>query len=95
MLSCECDFDGHAGHRTRTARKPHQCGECGDTIKPGDDYEFHTYFGDSFISHHKVCMKCDDLAESMMAAGFCWQYGSLMEMHKEYLEVYSPPKLSV
>jgi len=94
MLTCGCDFEGHSGSRTRTARKEHKCGECGTPIKPGDDYEFHTYFGDGYISNHKTCLKCNDLAESMMALGFCWQYGSLLEMHKDYLEAYNPPRLS-
>lgn len=94
MLSCGCDWEGHSGQRTRTARKASKCGECGCDINPGDDYEFHTYFGEDYIANHKTCLKCDDLAHSMMALGFCWTYGKLLEMHREYLEVYNPPKLS-
>ena len=93
-LSCGCDFGGASSNRTRTARKPHKCGECGCDITPGTDYEFHTYFGEGYISNHKTCLKCDDLASSLMGLGFCWEYGTLLSMHQDYLETYKPQKLT-
>jgi len=94
MLSCGCDEgEGHWGQRTRTARKPHVCYECRRPIEPGMEYEFHTHFGPDYILNFKVCPRCNDLGESFQTMGFCWYFGELWAAHREYLEVYEPPKI--
>jgi hypothetical protein len=93
-LSCGCDYEGNYGSRPRTARKLHQCEECGQTIQPGEVYEFHTFFGSDYISNHKTCERCTDLADSMVASGFCWPFGELHELHAEYIAAYDPPVMA-
>lgn len=45
----------------RKARKYHECGECGGTIHPNEEYYVITYIGDD-AEHHtfKICEECWD-----------------------------------
>jgi hypothetical protein len=53
----------------RTARKPHQCYECFDPIRPGDRYEETTAKWAGQISRNRTCLACVDIADSLSCDG--------------------------
>lgn len=91
-LACDCGDDGYAElyqSTMRKARKEHRCRECGNTIKPGEMYEYTVIVFDGDFSTKKTCEKCSDLAESLADLGFCWEEGDLATAYREYLEQYT------
>lgn len=94
-LTCGCDdFDiEFIEERQPTARKQHKCGECFRLIQIGEAYTYISTKQDGDFFTHKCCEECRDLAYSMEALGFCWYFGELRNDHKEYIDLYQPPKL--
>jgi len=59
----------------RTARKEHICCECLGTIEPGNQYEYDSNLFDGKWSHHKTCMSCVRIRNSLFRCGF--YYGEM------------------
>jgi hypothetical protein len=60
----------------RTARKEHACGECDDTIKKGERYEYVSGIWDGRASSYKTCLLCVEI-RSHFACGKGWLFGEL------------------
>ena len=61
----------------RTARKEHICGECGDPIRPGEQYEdFRGVIG-GFVGRHKTCAICCAIRRDFFPCG--WHFGGMVE----------------
>jgi hypothetical protein len=85
VCKLESSYDGeHAEFhekRTRTARKPHQCYECGGKIQPGDKYNDVAGKWNGDFQTYSFCAACDAIASAFVAAhpGFGRMYGGLDE----------------
>jgi hypothetical protein len=89
MINCDCSCD--EGERVRcsrvtirTARKPHQCCECGEPIVPGQRYEDATGIdcdGDAY--GYSTCLTCKAIREHYCPHGFI--YSCLAEMIRDCL----------
>jgi len=85
-MGCTCaievDHEGGAAfyaETTHKARKPHKCSECGNVIRPGEDYErtFGIWDRPETI---KTCLPCAEVR----GAFFCsFTYGSIWEDFEE------------
>lgn len=58
------------------ARKGHTCGECGETIEPGDLYERVTGLWEGEWLRNKTCARCVNVRTDYFDA---WVYGALVE----------------
>jgi len=63
------------------ARKPHTCGECGDTIPVGQRYENVAILFESELTRHKTCLPCVWIRRDFFRCGF--YYGRLVEDFRE------------
>jgi hypothetical protein len=82
-----------------TARKPHKCSECGDTIAPGTLYEYVSGSWGEGLDVFKICPRCVTLWQAIhddeIASG-CreWEswppYGGLWECAGEYVPPFCP-----
>lgn len=70
------------GEDTRTARVKHTCGECGRTIKPGEQYEDARWVFEGRFEHQATCSICLGIRSL-----FCgkWSYGNVWEDVYEYI----------
>jgi len=59
------------------ANKKHLCGECGEDIVPGDNYEKASALFDGTIDVHKTCILCMRIRDDLCPCGF--HYGNLRE----------------
>jgi hypothetical protein len=81
--ACSCDYAApeFMSQNVRTARKVHQCYECGCSIDPGTKYEetFGKWEGD--ISHFKTCHLCLEIRDwaRISVPCFCWGFGEMLE----------------
>ena len=90
---CAClsaDFDGgneFYDEKTRKARKPHRCCECGKTIQSGERYHYAAgkFEGDLFTQ--KTCLLCDEIRRHFYCDG--WTFCSLWDDIVEQLFSYS------
>ena len=85
--ACICDrpdeMEQLLSRSQRVARKPHECGECGHTIDPGDTYEVDATVFDGEFCTHKTCLPCVRVRDSMFACG--WVYGEVWrDIHEQY-----------
>ncbi len=84
MTSCFCDYDPADFYvaTIRTARKPHQCFECGAGILPGDKYEHVSgkWDGDR-IATFITCERCRDIRQWVTnnVPCVCWAHGNMIE----------------
>lgn len=79
---CDCEMPKVYDETLRTARKPHECEECGETIPVGSQYfvlkglweEWNTY---------KTCLTCKAIADRFVDyTGECYPIGELIqELH--------------
>lgn len=81
--SCECDWGDPADVYDvtyRTARKAHECCECGEIIQPRDKYQrvFGIWEGEMYT--FKTCLSC-----SRMVKDYCAPHGGLREHIQECL----------
>jgi len=58
MCFSGCDRPEFYVRETPTARKPHRCDECGETIAPGDVYERVRAKWDGHVSTFDTCARC-------------------------------------
>jgi hypothetical protein len=82
----ECDWEPNRvwDERTRTARKEHECEECGEAIKPGTKYIYVTYLDYEATKwrDYKVCIPCQQISRDY---GCCCAIGELRNHLKEVL----------
>jgi hypothetical protein len=65
------------------ARKQHKCGECGEIINPGDQYEYHSGKWDGEICVDKTCGICMEIRNKFFCT--CWCYGGVMRDFREHV----------
>lgn len=72
----------------RKARKPHQCDECGRTIRPSEIYEEQRYKLEGRVYTHATCAHC--LIPRAWLATNCeaWIYGGVHEDIAEHVTEY-------
>lgn len=85
MCGCDADNDFQTS-TTQMARKPYQCGECRQNIKPGDTYRRIFTVFDGSGSTHRVCERCDDLMAAFEAVGYCYYLGEFLTSYAEWLD---------
>jgi len=56
---------------------PHECGECGDTIHPGERYEKHVTVSEGEMAVYKTCILCQRIRDSLFTHN--WYYGRIWE----------------
>lgn len=84
-LYAECD-DGISEFfecEIRTARKPHQCAECGHTIQPKCKYEYARGKFDGDFWDCKTCLICAEIADAFYCDGRL--YGGGLWDNMEYV----------
>ena len=84
-FSCDCSDDsGIQPHfsvkRTRKARKPHECLECGVTIAPGETYEYVVGKWDDFETF-STCLGCSRIRQAFCSGGYI--FGQLADQVSE------------
>ena len=96
-FACDCsvspyDHDGPTvcTTRTRRARKPHRCCECGEEIRPGEQYEAVRGLWEGYWDSYATCLTCVRIRRDYCPCG--WIYGGLRETLMEcigldYLEI--------
>lgn len=84
--SCACGYD--SGDRPEffreeviTARKPHVCYECFETIASGEQYEYVVGKWDGSFDQIHTCLPCVAIRTSL--CGGYWEYGALRETISE------------
>lgn len=61
-MSMSCDGPATIyDEKTRTARKTHACGACGETVPKGGRYVVHTALNDGRWTNVKRCLRCDKI----------------------------------
>jgi len=88
VISCDCSCDCYDGpefsrEAWRKARKQHECVECGETINPGDRYEYSCGVWDGSWDDHHTCAPCVAIRSHYCPGGFC--YGELAQQIDECL----------
>jgi len=87
---CACvyvgGYDGPETYwaKTRRARKPNVCGECGRQIQPGEDYEHYQacYEGDWYS--HATCLDCLSIRNSFFCDG--WLFETVLDNLRDHIE---------
>lgn len=68
-----------------TARRPHVCCECGETIEPGQVYLDEVTVCDGGIKTWKTCRLCWNIRKDMFTCG--WYYGEIWdEIHNTFCD---------
>lgn len=92
MSGCTCMIDGSGGEyfegklqhiEIRTARKQHQCCECGKPISPGDKYEYVVYLFDGRWDADRTCSICKEIRDCYCCS---WLRGGVWDTMREYFE---------
>lgn len=65
----------------RTARKPHKCEECRETIQPGSKYLYESGCWDGSWSSFSTCARCANVRRDYFKGG--WLYGNCVEDFRE------------
>lgn len=68
--------------KIRRARKQHRCGECGEAIVVGVQYEYASGIWDGSASSHKTCMSCVEI-RNHFSCGEGWVYGEVWSQLEE------------
>jgi hypothetical protein len=85
MIDCYCDYEPARFYVARrlTARKEHQCYECGRDINAGEQYERVAGMWDDYdgIMVYKTCSHCLDIRQFVKNSVpcFCWAHGSMLD----------------
>lgn len=82
MIECDCsvDIDEYSAvclERIVTARKQHECCECGEPIRPGERHEVAESLFDGRWSRFRTCAPCLAIRERYCPHG--WEWGHLAE----------------
>lgn len=90
-LMCMLDLiDGgtYFGHRTRKARKQHQCGDCSKPIMAGEQYALGSGVDDGRVWVAKQCARCRLAARWLVkhCRGFLW--GGVWEDIEEHIKAF-------
>lgn len=87
-MSCYCNYlpADFIVTRRHTARKQHECCECGRPITPGEEYRTDSGKGDGEFFHYATCEQCEDLFESLRELDYCIGIGNLYDAYAMYLE---------
>lgn len=89
MNECACVYiDSHDGpefcrNTILRARKEHKCYECGDTIKPGEEYEYTAGRWEGYFDAFHICLDCVSVRDSFFCDGY--EYGGIWEYLGEHL----------
>lgn len=67
----------------RKARKDHRCCECGETIRPGQTYEYVKGLWDGSWDDFKTCAPCAKIRRDMFTCGYT--YGFLKDDLSDHL----------
>jgi len=93
MSYCVCDYERPSviSERTRRARKPHKCIECGREISPGETYEYTWGIWEGDADQFKTCSRCLAVKQYVMAhvPCFCWTYGNLLDDARSCIGEYA------
>ena len=90
-MSCSCQIDTNYDNGPDfctesivTARKEHKCYECGDIIKPKEQYENCSGKWDGEMKSFKTCLVCKEIRDAF----FCsWTYGEVfLNLEEEICE---------
>jgi len=89
IITCDCGSDyGELPkvHREKIvrARKQHQCCECGESIEPGELYEYTTGLWEDWWGEYKTCIPCRSIRGDYCTS---FVYGDLKEALWECLKV--------
>jgi hypothetical protein len=81
-MICDCSIDVDEGatcawEEWRTARKPHVCCECRETIEPGETYEHARGVWGGRWYAYRTCAPCARIRQDYCRWG--WEYGALAE----------------
>lgn len=82
-MICGCDYEQPEFYRAviRKARKARRCGECGSSIKPGEQYEAVAGKWEGEFSTFATCSSCLSLraytVDNVPCA--CWAHGNMLE----------------
>lgn len=100
-IDCFCDYNPPTFYDrvVRTARKVHQCYECGGKIAVGEKYENVAGLWEGSFSVFKTCERCVDIRTWVKNSVpcFCWAHGNMTEDAKETVEeaAYRAPQETV
>lgn len=90
---CFCDYEAPAFYSKveYSARKEHQCEECGRAIRTGERYERVSGKWDGRLDVFKTCCRCTALRDHLTAhvRCFCWAHSNLLDDIRE--EVHNLP----
>lgn len=67
------------------ARKTHQCVECAEDIKPGEEYQRVSGKWEYEVKSYCTCERCAGLREAYTDKGYCWYFGTLWSDHLDML----------
>ena len=81
-IDCSVQAGTVLEHKTVKARKPYLCGECGQEISKGDDYEIYTSALDGKISRERTCKTCMRLRDAFFSS---WDFGAVREDLREHI----------
>lgn len=90
MADCACVYVGAIEEaerdwiKTRTARKPNVCGECGRQIEAGEQYEHWQQLYDGGWSSYTTCADCLSIRKSFFCDG--WFFECVLEHLREHIE---------
>lgn len=75
------DYPSFANATLRRAAKPHRCGECGETIRPGEEYEDARQLEEGRWYRYKTCSFCLKIRRDFFPCG--WYYEGLVESFQD------------
>lgn len=83
--TCSMDYEGPSVFSAKVvkARKTHTCGECGETIQPGECYEVYSGCWEGEWNTHKTCSSCKAIRDDLCSCGYV--FGQLREAVGEVL----------
>ena len=75
-----CDFS-HTSltEEFRTARKEHNCYECGNPIEKGERYHYYAGLSDGDFFAHKAHLSCEQYLKEYGQEDGCWIAGTMLE----------------
>lgn len=82
--------------KTRTARKPHKCDECGSIIERGEQYEFVSAMWErDNINTVRTCLLCLEARRWLEVVCRSWLYEGVQEDLYEHAEEYYQWQLDI
>lgn len=77
-FECACDLgvdetSEMIEEKTIKARKEHKCGECGATIKTGEEYYSEKSVYEGRFDTYKTCLPCKEVRDKYLTRGWFWE----------------------